>query len=100
MGRCYVLWKGANIYEENQHNVHLPEKVPPWNMAPIRGVMKSLTNALTRLVKAVPITTATANSTTLPRKMKSRKPADHEGLVTQRLLRGADFFQYDCLACV
>src|SRR5579864_2162508 len=38
------------------------------------GVIRSLTNAETMLPKASPITTAIAKSTTLPRKMKSRKP--------------------------
>ena len=37
-------------------------------MAAIRGVMMSATNAVTMAVKATPTTTATARSTTLPRR--------------------------------
>src|SRR5450755_4854981 len=43
-------------------------------MAAISGVIKSLTRAETMLPKAAPITTAIARSTTLPRRINSRKP--------------------------
>ena len=42
-------------------------------MAPMSGVMKSFTNAVTTAVKAAPMTTATARSTTLPRRMNFLK---------------------------
>src|ERR1700761_6601742 len=42
-------------------------------MAAIRGVKMSATSALTRAVNAVPMTTATARSITLPRKRKRLK---------------------------
>src|SRR4051794_4897098 len=38
------------------------------------GVMKSLVNAVTRAPNAAPMSTATARSTTLPRRMNARKP--------------------------
>src|SRR6201999_3042891 len=59
---------------------------PPWRcstrneksglltMAEISGLMISATKALTIAVKAAPMTTATARSTTLPRRIKSRNP--------------------------
>ena len=44
------------------------------NMAAMSGVIRSLTKAVTSAPKAAPMTTATARSTTLPRKMNSLKP--------------------------
>src|SRR3954464_5150701 len=44
--------------------------LPP--IAAISGVTKDATNAVTTAPNAAPITTATASSTTLPRRMKSR----------------------------
>ena len=41
--------------------------------------LRALTRAFTRAVKLVPTTIATARSTTLPRRMKSRKPAKGRG---------------------
>src|SRR5579859_6084743 len=43
-------------------------------IAAINGVSRSLTSAVTTAVNAVPMTTATARSTTLPRKMNSLNP--------------------------
>jgi hypothetical protein len=45
---------------------------------PISGVMKAATKALTSSLKEPPMTIATARSTTLPRRMKSRKPVRGE----------------------
>ena len=45
---------------------------PP--IAPIRGVMRSLTSAFTIAPNVLPITTATARSTTFPLSKKSRNP--------------------------
>ena len=42
--------------------------------APTTGLMTPFTTELTMLVKAAPITTATARSTTLPRIRKALKP--------------------------
>jgi hypothetical protein len=44
-------------------------------MAPTTGLMIPFTMALTMLVKAAPITTATARSTTFPRIRKALKPS-------------------------
>ena len=46
--------------------------LPP--MAAISGLMMLLVNAVTTWVKATPITTATARSTTFPRMMKFLNP--------------------------
>src|SRR5580658_2732896 len=43
-------------------------------MAAISGVMKSLTSAVTTAPKATPMTTATARSTTFPRRTKFLNP--------------------------
>src|SRR5438105_3630640 len=43
-------------------------------MAAIRGVTRSVTNALTIAPKAAPMTTATARSTTLPRSRNALNP--------------------------
>src|SRR6266516_2656012 len=42
------------------------------NTAAMTGVMRSRTRAVTTVVNAAPMTTATARSTTLPRRMKAR----------------------------
>src|SRR5208282_28050 len=52
--------------------------------APIRGVSKSLVNAATTPPKAAPITTPTAISTTLPRRMNFLKPSSIEELLFDR----------------
>jgi hypothetical protein len=49
-----------------------PEKSGSPSMAAINGVSRDLTRELTTAVNAVPITTATARSTRLPRRMNSR----------------------------
>src|ERR1041384_3834850 len=46
---------------------------------PIRGVRMSLVKLVITAPKAAPITTATASSTTFPRRMKSRKPLNIGG---------------------
>lgn len=64
-------------------------KSPPLKMAPMSGVMKSSTKALTKAVKEVPTTTATAKSTTLPLNKNCLKPGggggDGEGWVSRVL---------------
>src|SRR5207342_1276103 len=71
----------------------LPMPMPPgWkaeksglpNIFPSTGLTMSFVKALTRSLKAVAITTATASSTMLPRRTKSRKP-----LSTHSSLRSA-----------
>src|SRR5262249_52239311 len=62
--------------------------------APISGVRRSLVNAPTTVAKAAPMTTPTAISTTLPRRMNFLKPLSMEapriGVAdTLRLGRGA-----------
>lgn len=47
----------------------------PVPIIPIKGVMNAATNALIKSLKAPPTTIATAKSTTLPLRIKSRKPA-------------------------
>ena len=54
-------------------NVSLEKSDLP-KMAPTSGVIRSATRAVTTAPKATPMTTATARSTTLPRKMNSLKP--------------------------
>jgi hypothetical protein len=44
---------------------------PTWKMTPISGLMNPSTSALTIAVNAAPMTTATARSMTLPRRMNS-----------------------------
>ncbi len=51
-----------------------PEKSGLPKIAAISGVIRLSTKALTTAPKAAPMTTATARSTTLPRRMKSRNP--------------------------
>src|SRR5208282_838154 len=53
--------------------------------APIRGVSKSLVNAATTPPKAAPITTPTAISTTLPRRMNFLKPSSIEELLQVKI---------------
>src|SRR3954449_6695119 len=90
--------------------------------AAISGVMMSLTSALTTAVNAVPITTATARSTRLPRRMKARNsrsiarryarprmdlslffagtagsvPTARRGLPATLMRRGGDRLLFDC----
>ena len=52
----------------------MPEKSGCLAIAAIKGVKRSLTKELTRVVKAAPITTPTARSTTFPRKMNCLNP--------------------------
>src|ERR1700687_2781814 len=54
------------------------------NRAAMRGVMRSLTNAVTTVPKATPITTPTARSTTLPRKRNALNPFMTLSLLTRR----------------
>src|SRR5438093_13689548 len=51
-----------------------PEKSGTPPKAPIKGVTRSLTKAVTTAPNAAPITTATARSTTLPRRRNFLKP--------------------------
>src|ERR1700679_3497863 len=51
---------------------------------PTNGVMKSLTSDFTTAVNAVPITMPIARSTTLPRRMKVRKPDRSRRRVPER----------------
>src|SRR5690349_1736226 len=46
------------------------------------GVIRSLTSALTTAVNAAPMTTATARSTRLPRRMNCRNSLSMNGIVT------------------
>ena len=55
-------------------NVSSAEKSGLCTTAAINGLMISATSALTMAVNAAPMTTATARSTTLPRRTKSRNP--------------------------
>ncbi|WP_253915818.1 hypothetical protein [Streptomyces sp. NRRL S-31] len=48
-------------------------------IAPTSGLMIPFTNELTMFVKAAPMTTATARSTTLPRIRKALKPCQTLG---------------------
>src|SRR5829696_4421271 len=48
-------------------------------MAPMIGVIRSATSEVTTAPNAVPMTTATASSTMLPREMKFLKPASTAG---------------------
>src|SRR5690349_18534953 len=47
---------------------------PTWKTTPMSGLMKPSTRAFTIAVNAAPMTTATARSMTLPRRMNSLKP--------------------------
>src|SRR6266850_4122408 len=50
-------------------------------IAPIKGVSRSLVNAPTTVAKAAPITTPTAMSMTLPRRMNFLKPSSISALL-------------------
>jgi hypothetical protein len=54
--------------------VAVPPLTPPPARSPISGWRNDVVNAVTSAVKAVPMTTATARSTMLPRSRKSLKP--------------------------
>jgi len=52
----------------------IPEKSGEPTIAAMSGVSRSLTSAVTTAPNAAPITTATARSSTLPRRMNCLKP--------------------------
>ena len=54
--------------------VKVPPLMPPPPISPINGSRNDSVNAVTSAVKAMPMTTATARSTMLPRSRKSLKP--------------------------
>src|SRR3712207_8265032 len=53
---------------------HSPPFSPPPPTSPISGSRNDVVNEVTTAVKAAPMTTATASSTTFPRSRKSLKP--------------------------
>jgi hypothetical protein len=63
------------------------EKSGLCTIAAMRGLMISVTSALTIAVNAAPITTATARSTTLPRKTKVAKSFKHGVLLIREFTR-------------
>src|SRR5512133_3539152 len=98
----------------------LPKSGLP-KIAAMTGVRRSLTSALTTAVKAAPMTTATARSTTFPRRMNSRNslrvsvardmdrevsersagtagsvPTARRGLPATLMRRGGDRLLFDC----
>ena len=65
-----------------------PEKSGLPKIAAMSGVRMSATKAVTTAPNAAPMTTATARSTTLPRRMKSLEALDHDA-PSQRTLPAA-----------